>query len=112
MGLELKQVFGAGVRHHRRASGMTQERLAALVDLSVETIGKIERGAAAPSFDTVEKIADALGLPSVALFGAGTDALPKGERGKLLARIQQALADMNDEQMARAANMLDAFMGR
>lgn len=110
--MELRQVFGAGVRHHRRAQGMTQERLATLVDLSIETIGKIERGSAAPSFDTVERIASALNLPPVALFGVGDDALPKGERGKLLRRIQQTLADMNDEQMARAANMLSAFMGR
>jgi len=110
--VDLKQAFGTSVRHHRRAAGMTQERLAELVEVSIETIGKIERGVAAPSFDTAEKIASALDLPAVALFGAGREASPKGERGKLLARIQQSLADMNDEQMARAANMLDAYLGR
>jgi transcriptional regulator with XRE-family HTH domain len=110
--VDLKQAFGTSVRHHRRAAGMTQERLAELVEVLIETIGKIERGAAAPSFDTVEKIAAALGLPSLALFGVGDDATPKGERGKLLARIHVTLADMNEDQMARVANMLDAFMGR
>lgn len=110
--MDLKQAFGTNVRHHRRAAGMTQERLAELVDISIETIGKIERGVAAPSFDTAEKIAAALDLPAIALFGAGKEALPKGRRGQLLALVQQSLADMNDEQMARAANMLDAFMGR
>lgn len=110
--MDLKQAFGTSVRHHRRAAGMTQENLAELVEVSIETIGKIERGVAAPSFDTAEKIASVLGLSPLTLFGTGKDALPKGERGKLLGRIQQSLADMNDEQMARAANMLDAFMGR
>ena len=91
---------------------MTQEHLAELVEVSIETIGKIERGVAAPSFDTAEKIAAALGLPSLALFGAGNEATPKGERGKLLVRIHATLGDMNEDQMARVANMLDAFMGR
>ena len=110
--MDLKRAFGTNVRHHRRAAGMTQERLAELVDVSIETIGKIERGVAAPSFDTVEKIAFALDLPAIALFGAGDEAMPKGERGKLLVRIHAILTDMNEDQMARAANMLYAFMGR
>lgn len=110
--MKLKREFGISVRHHRRAADMTQERLAELVDVSIETIGKIERGVAAPSFDTVEKIAAALDVPPPALFGAGERVQPKGERGKMLAHIQGALAEMNDEQMARVAKMLDAFIGR
>ena len=82
------------------------------VGLSIETIGKIERGVAAPSFDTVERIAAALGLPALALFGVGEEATPEGERGRLLARINATLAGMNEDQMARAAKMLEAFVGR
>lgn len=108
----LKQAFGTNVRHHRRAAGMTQEKLAGEVDVSIETIGKIERGVAAPSFDTAEKIAAVLDLSPLALFGATDAAMPKGERGKLIARIQQSLAAMNEDQLARTANMIDAFMGR
>jgi transcriptional regulator with XRE-family HTH domain len=110
--MELRQAFGSNVRHHRRAVGITQEKLAEIVEVSIETIGKIERGVAAPSFDTVEKIATALCLSPLALFGATDAATPKGERGKLLVRIQQCLAAMNENQLARAANILDAFMGR
>ncbi len=91
---------------------MTQEGLADAVDVSIETIGKIERGVAAPSFDTVEKIASALHVPAVALFGAGSNALPKGERGRLLKRIHSALAGMNDDQLSKATNLLNAFLGR
>lgn len=109
--MDLKQVFGTNVRQHRRAKDLTQEGLAELIEVTIETIGKIERGVAAPSFDTVERLAAALGISPPALFGAGEDAMPKGERGRLLGHILSALADMNDDQMARAAKMLDAFMG-
>ena len=110
--MNLKRVFGTNVRHHRKAVGMTQEGLAAKVEVSIETIGKVERGAAAPSFDTAEKIAAALHVPTVALFGAGTNATPKGERGKLLHSIHAILASMNEDQLRKAANLLNAFLGR
>lgn len=109
--MDLKQALGANIRHHRRAQGMTQEALAEAVGVSIETVGKIERGVAAPSFDTVERIAAALGLPPLALFGVGEAAAPHGERGRLLARINAMLSGMNENQMARAAKMLEAFVG-
>jgi transcriptional regulator with XRE-family HTH domain len=110
--MNLKQLFGTNVRHHRRATGKTQEQLAEQVEVSIETIGKIERGVAAPSFDTVERIATALSVNASALFGSPDSTVMKGERGKLISEIHTALANMNDEQMARVAKMLDAFMGR
>jgi transcriptional regulator with XRE-family HTH domain len=109
--VDLKQALGAQVRHHRRAQDLTQEDLAHRVDVSLETIGKIERGVAAPSFDTVERIAAALDLPPAALFGIGEAAIPRGERGRLLVRINGTLAGLNDEQLARVAKMLEAFAG-
>jgi transcriptional regulator with XRE-family HTH domain len=40
---QLKQ-FGANVRRERVAKGLTQERLAELVDLNIRTLQKIEAG--------------------------------------------------------------------
>lgn len=110
--MELKQVFGSNVRQHRRAARMTQERLAEAVEVSVETIGKIERGVAAPSFETVERIAAALEVSPLVLFGMAELAVPSGARGKALQRIHAILADMNEDQLERAANMLIAYLGR
>lgn len=110
--MNLKASFGTNVRNQRKARGLTQEVLAELVDVSITTIGKIERGEAAPSFETAENIASALDVNVLALFGAGKQATPPGKRGQLLRKIETRLADMNDEQLARAARMLDAFAGR
>lgn len=105
----LREVFGTNVRHRRRSLGWTQEHLAERVGVTYETIGKIERGAAAPSFDTASKIASELEVDPTALFGA--TAVVEGARGKLLSQIQKSLARMNEEQLARASKMLDAFIG-
>ena len=109
--MNLKAAFGANVRNFRRSINITQEVLAERVDVSIETIGKIERGQSAPSFETVERIAAALEVNPLILFGASVEAIPRGERGKTLGRIQGTLASMNNEQLSRAAKMLEAFVG-
>jgi hypothetical protein len=35
-----------------------------------------------------------------------------GERGRLLGRINATLSGMNDEQLARAARIMEAFVGQ
>jgi transcriptional regulator with XRE-family HTH domain len=109
--MDLKSAFGANVRNFRRSINITQEALAERVDVSIETIGKIERGVSAPSFETVERIAVALDINPLVLFGASGEAIPGGERGKALGRIQATLSNMNDEQLSRASKMLEAFVG-
>lgn len=109
--MELQAIFGANVRNHRKSKNLTQEALAERVDVSMETIGKIERGAAAPTFATAQRIADALEVPVTTLFGSQTDGLPQGDRGKLLGHINRSLSGMNDEQLSRIAKMIDAFRG-
>jgi transcriptional regulator with XRE-family HTH domain len=89
--VDLEQAFRCRLRQHRQAAGMTQEPLAEPVGISTKTI---ERGVVASPFDAVERIASAL-QRSPALFGAGDEVVPKGERGRLLARIQATLAEMS-----------------
>ncbi len=109
--VELQQTFGANVRHHRKAKGWTQDQLGERVGVTLETIGKIERGVVPPSFDTAERIAKALGASPLALFANAADTLHKGERGKLLRSINTILSRFNDAQLAKAAKMLEAFVG-
>jgi transcriptional regulator with XRE-family HTH domain len=102
----LRQSFGANVRHYRKARDMNQRELAEAVDLSVATIGKIERGNVAPSFESIEEIARVLDVPEAILFSAGTMTVPTGERGRLLQRINIQLSKLNNNGLARAAKML------
>lgn len=110
--MELQTIFGANVRNHRKAKGLTQEALAERVEVSMETIGKIERGAAAPTFATAEKLALALEVQVTALFGNQPNSLPDGGRSKMLARISRSLSGLSEEQLSRVAKMIDAFTGK
>jgi predicted ATPase/transcriptional regulator with XRE-family HTH domain len=56
-------LFGDLLRRHRWAKRLTQERLAELAGLSGRGINDLERGERrSPRFDTVERLAEALGL--------------------------------------------------
>ncbi|GGH68403.1 MAG: XRE family transcriptional regulator [Bacteroidetes bacterium] len=46
----------------RKILGITQERLALITGISARTIKELERGKGNPSFDTLFKIADTLGM--------------------------------------------------
>jgi transcriptional regulator with XRE-family HTH domain len=106
--LDLKQAFGAQVRNYRKARGLGQGFLAEKTQLSTVTISKIERGKAAPSFATAERIAAALEVSPLALFGTEP---PAGERGRLIGNINVALSRLNDAQLAQAARLLEAMRG-
>jgi transcriptional regulator with XRE-family HTH domain len=109
MRVALREVFGGNLRHYRKARGLKQHALAERLGLSLNMVGRIERGEAAPSFETIEKIASVLEVPAAALFGGGTD-LPAGERGRLLQRLNAQLSRLNDEDLARASRVIRAMM--
>ena len=60
--------FGSAVRKRRLARGFTQEHLAELASLHVNSISFVERGLMPPALDTIFLIADALGVKASELF--------------------------------------------
>lgn len=66
--MQLKKQFGKRLQQCRVASKLTQEELAERVGLTIESISNMERGIHGPSFDSLEKISNALGIPAKTLF--------------------------------------------
>jgi transcriptional regulator with XRE-family HTH domain len=65
---ELARQFGQEVRTRRRARGLTQAQLAEAAGLSEEWVRRMERGGGTPSFETLEAMGTALGVPVGELF--------------------------------------------
>jgi len=65
---DLRKKFGIRLQTLRRQAGLTQEQLAEATEVSVDFISLVERGINAPSFDTLEKLAKALGVSIQELF--------------------------------------------
>ena len=66
--LTMQEFWGSQLRTFRNAQGLSQIELAERIEVSKETIGKIERGQAAPSFRTIDKICRELGRPPSSFF--------------------------------------------
>lgn len=66
----LQKFLGSQVKVFRDMRELSQIELADRIGVSKETIGKIERGVAAPSFRTLDKICRELGISARSLFPA------------------------------------------
>ncbi len=60
--------LGKNIKKYRNKKGLTQQKLADIVDIGINFIGKIEVGFSKPSLDTVIKIAKALDVKLCDLF--------------------------------------------
>jgi len=65
---QLRQQFAQRLKTLRRQRDMTQEDLAKATGLSVNFVRAMEQGVNAPSFESLEVIAGALGVEVIKLF--------------------------------------------
>lgn len=66
--MNLKEQLGQNIRKYRKLNHITQEKLAELVDVEINSISAFERGLYMPSPDNIVKIADALNIKISDLF--------------------------------------------
>ena len=63
-----KKLLGKRIKELRKEAGLTQERLAELIDIETTSLSGIESGRHFPSLPTIEKIATNLNVEIKALF--------------------------------------------
>ena len=66
--MDIIVVIGKSIVKERKQKGITQEWLALNADLSVTHLRRIEHGTANPYVQTLEAIADVLGIKLYSLF--------------------------------------------
>jgi transcriptional regulator with XRE-family HTH domain len=101
--------FGQRLRSIRRAHRISQEELAERAGRSVEAVSNLERGLNLPSFETLEQLARALGIPIRNFFE-----LPEGdqERSDLVAEIMAAARALPTADLRVAAIQISALHNR
>lgn len=65
---DVRARLGAAVRACRERQRLTQEQLAERSELSYKFIGEIERGDGNPTVDTLDRLAEGLGISIAMLF--------------------------------------------
>lgn len=64
----IRQIFIQNLKYYRKQAGLTQEKLAEIIEMSTSYIGDMEARERFPSAETIDKIATALNIPVSTLF--------------------------------------------
>ena len=84
--MEITEVFASNLREARKLSGMTQQGLADMIRVNVQTIRDLEAGRRGPSMGMIGKLADA--------FNLGPDAFFRNNLGNSVAHIQAPVSSV------------------
>ena len=99
----VRVLVGERIRNLRKERGWSQEELGEKADLHHTYVGAVERGEKNASIDTLDKIADALGIEMVDLF-----TLTKGQMNvdKLRAYIIEEVKESSPELLKLIAALI------
>lgn len=98
------------VAARRRDLGLTQRELAKTARVSVDSIAKIETGATGARFSMIEKIARALKVKPVELFGLRAETAADGRTD--LSTILDTLIELTPEQLEWVQDVIDLAFRR
>jgi transcriptional regulator with XRE-family HTH domain len=98
----LGTIFANNLRECRRKNGLTQEKLAELVDVSTHHIGMLELTRNFPTFDLIERLAKALNIEIYELFVAPNSTREELNRLRqdIVSEIKQTVAEAVKEALA------------
>jgi transcriptional regulator with XRE-family HTH domain len=109
--MNLQQIFIQNLKTLRKLRGVSQMNLAALCDTSGNYIGEIEMGRRIPSFEKIEKIAQALKVSPHQLFMQNADGPQKRTAKAVLAEIPPGIKkEIKSRLMAAVQNSIDASL--
>lgn len=106
----LKQVFGCQLRAARKGHSWTQTELATKAGLSLEMIGMLERGQAAPSLATIEKLSDTLNVHCTTLLDGPANEIPGLDRVRIVQRIMRKLSEAPDAELGGIEQVIDTLI--
>ena len=75
--MDIRSLFGANMRRHRLAAGLSQEAVAERMDVDRAHVSSMERGQQNITLLTLWEAAQALGVPPAALFEEDAPPAPK-----------------------------------
>jgi transcriptional regulator with XRE-family HTH domain len=90
MSSDIKQVVAANIRRIREANGMSQTQLAEASGMGVRVVNRLENQPQNLRLETIERIANALGVSVTELTWSGKKKMPPPGR-KMIQAIEQVI---------------------
>jgi len=103
---EIKELIGARIKSIRDAKGMTQERLAEVMDINSKYLSNIERGKENPTLDMLIKLANALEVEMWEMFDFGHEVSLK----ELRETMGRFLKELDEDKLRMSVKLLRAVV--
>jgi transcriptional regulator with XRE-family HTH domain len=104
----LQKRFGQLLAAQRKRRGLKQSDLSELAQLSTDMIAKLETGAAAPSFASIERLAEALKVDPAELFTYELGGRPYERR--VLTDLVAELSRLSESELLRIRRIVKAAL--
>lgn len=108
--MDIRTRVALRIRTIRKARGLTQEDLAEMIERSVDALSNIERGVSLAGYDTLERLAEGLGVPVAEFFSEPEPG--QATRTEIMERLLDAARSLGDEDLAKAAMVVEVLAGR
>ncbi|HAP67088.1 MAG TPA: XRE family transcriptional regulator [Nitrospinae bacterium] len=102
----IKELIGARIKSIRDAKGMTQERLAEVMDINSKYLSNIERGKENPTLDMLIKLANALEVEMWEMFDFGHEVSLK----ELRETMGRFLKELDEDKLRMSVKLLRAVV--
>lgn len=109
---DIENLIGGKITETRLLRKMTQAQLAEEINVSVETISRMERGRTFPSLKTIAKISNALNVSIKDFFDFGSNKVKDKVYEREISKINAFLRTLNRTQISVAHNILKDVFGR
>ena len=110
--MDINEALGVQVRQLRKAQGMTQEEFSQRSGLSVDYIGKIERGTTSPTVESLEQVARGLGVKIRTLFDLYEEDAQSQDSTTALVEISRYLRDKSIDDVKFALSIIRQILER
>jgi len=105
--MALQMEVGRAIRKHRERRGMSQTVLAEAIGRSLQSVGKIERGRSAPTFETLQAMSRVLATPVRDFFPSAGD-----EQDEVSGRVSELLSHLSPSERTWVEGVLIAMLRR
>ena len=105
---DIKKIFGTNVKKARVAKGLTQEQLAEILDLQVQTITFIETGRTFISSEVLAKLCNYFNV-EISYFFKSRNLEPTEKQINLKREINRSLSDCSEEVLSSIYSIVTAL---
>ena len=110
--MSLHARFAARVKEIRRRRDLSQAQLAERIGRSVNAVSALERGASLPTFETLERLAEALATPVPAFFDTPAAGSSDVRQERHIAKIAALCRELPEADLTLVQGILELIAKR